>query len=333
MNRALAAVLLVASTSAALAQDAASRAEALNEQGKTLFSEKQDYAGAAAKFREAATVLPDSRYFYNLCAALERLRRYEEALNACDEVFAHEHRPELAQKTGAKAAAIRQAMRAAPPPTTPPPAPGKDPPPPAPAPPPLLEVEDPGAPGYRWMLGGDLGLAVNTSVGLREYGRTGLALQLHAGVLLSQRLRLGLETYFHLTNFPERDDVVVSEPMSIISVGAAGFWHKRLWRDLHVTPLAGLQLSALSVDSREGRQTYGTLGLRLEAALEWRFPGGRHVVRAAPFALRLYLPAGQIAGEETDAAVFGFDSGGATWAFTVGYSYRFEGPPLPFSLE
>src|SRR5687767_3784181 len=83
------------------AEDTA-RAEALNDQGKVLFSEEKDYAGAAEKFRLAISLLPDARYFYNLCAALEKLGRYEDALNACDSVFTHQPRPELAQKTGAK---------------------------------------------------------------------------------------------------------------------------------------------------------------------------------------------------------------------------------------
>ena len=100
------------------------RAEELNERGKTFYSEKHDYPRAAEMFRKAIAVSPDARYYYNLCAALEQLEQWREALDACDAVFRHNPRGELAQKTGLKAADIRERRRLAreaqPPPANPP---------------------------------------------------------------------------------------------------------------------------------------------------------------------------------------------------------------------
>lgn len=333
-RRALVATVLISALSvgaSAQEPDDASRAEALNDQGKALFSEQKNYTGAADKFRLAIALVPDARYFYNLCAALERLERYQEAIDACDGVFAHQPRPELAQKTGAKSAAIRQLLRAqspSPPATQPGTTPPVTPTPDQPATTAEEEVESE-APGYRWTLGADLGLAVNSSVGLREYGRAGLALQIQAGLLISQKLRLGGLGYFALSTFPQRDDVVVSQPLTVTSLGVAAFWHKRLWKQLHLTPLFGLDLTALSVDTAGGVEGYGTLGVRLEAAVEWRFPGGHHVLRAVPFALNHYFPAGQITGDRAPAEDYGFDHGGNTWSILFGYCYRFEGPAIP----
>src|SRR5687768_7667571 len=89
------------------------RAEELNERGKTLFSDKKDYAAAAEMFRRAIAITADARYYYNLCASLERLEKWREALDACDAVFRHGPRGELAQKTGVKAADIRERWRLA----------------------------------------------------------------------------------------------------------------------------------------------------------------------------------------------------------------------------
>src|SRR5215831_17528322 len=85
------------------------RAEALNESGKALYLQSNDYAAAAAKFRAAIAIRPDARYSYNLCAALA----------ACDDVAGQRPRPDLADKAARRAAEIRKVVRsrATPPPS------------------------------------------------------------------------------------------------------------------------------------------------------------------------------------------------------------------------
>src|SRR5262249_10962806 len=95
----------------ALAQN--KKAEALNAEGKDPYTDGKDYEGAAAKLRQAIAIAPDPRYYFNLCSALDRLELYDRALQACDDVFQHKPKPELATKTGKKAAEIRQRMKAA----------------------------------------------------------------------------------------------------------------------------------------------------------------------------------------------------------------------------
>ena len=186
------------------------------------------------------------------------------------------------------------------------------------------------APGYRWALGADLGLVINGSIGRRDYARNGFALRLHGDILVSEATRIGVQAYLHLSAFGQQEDAGFPRALSIVDLGGAAYWHKRLWRDLHFTPLAGLSLSALSVDSLDGVSSFGTLAVRLEAAVEWRFPGGRHVVRFTPIALSLYLPAAvQLAGASADRTDLGLNSSGTTWAITLGYSYRFESAPFP----
>lgn len=354
----LIAVLAACCSATALAQPAPSepdpRAEQLNERGKSLYSDKKDYAGAAARFRQAIAISPDARYYYNLCAALEKLGKYEEALNACDEVFNHDPRPELGEKTGKRAAEIRRVMRTPQPPTTPPsvttPPPGTTTPPPnvttpppvdSSAPPPAeteAEAEatlDPEAPGYRWSLGADIGFVRNGTLADRDFGQSGLAIQAHVGAIVASQLRLGVELYLHLSAFGERTDGGSSRTLTAADLGAAAFWHKRIWRDIHFTPAAGLHVSSLTVDTANGTPSFGTGGIRLEAAAEWRFGGGRHVVRVAPISLNYYFGAGgRLFGADFLPEDFGLDDGGTTWSFTIGYTYRFEKPPFPgWTLE
>src|SRR6266568_3064285 len=82
------------------------RAEALNDAGKALYLDQQDYAAAAARFRAAIAIAPDPRYYYNLCTALQRLGQLDDALAACAEVPRHAAAPELADKAARRAAEI-----------------------------------------------------------------------------------------------------------------------------------------------------------------------------------------------------------------------------------
>ncbi len=58
------------------------RADALNEEGKALLRAKK-YAEASDRFRQAIVMLPDGRYYYNLCMALYHEGKLGEALTAC----------------------------------------------------------------------------------------------------------------------------------------------------------------------------------------------------------------------------------------------------------
>lgn len=82
------------------------RADALNEEGKKLYS-RGEYAAAARKFAEAVTWSREARLYYNLCAALDKLGDYEEALRACAAVYTHEPSAELRRKTDEKVETIR----------------------------------------------------------------------------------------------------------------------------------------------------------------------------------------------------------------------------------
>jgi hypothetical protein len=290
------------------------RAEALNDAGKTLYLEQQDYAGAAAKFRAAIALAPDPRYFYNLCTALERLGQLDDALAACAEVPRHAPSPELADKAARRAAGIQAARPA---PTSPPPAAPSE----APA-------EDADAAGYGWALGADVGFVHDIAVGdTAGLATNGLALRLEGEAILVPRHAIGAEVAVGLAAFPAGN----LGRLSIIDVGAAATWHRPIWDALVFAPAAGLDVTFL----RAGDAGYGTLGLRVDAGFEWVFPGGAHVLSVVPLGLGFYLPAlGQFGGPARDSAFYGLDHGGATWSFTVGYRYRFSSSLFPgLSLE
>src|SRR5262245_27523097 len=231
----------------ALAQN--KKAEALNDEGKELYSDKKDFEGAAAKFRQAIAVSPDPRYYFNLCSALDRLELYDQAIEACDGVFAHKPRPELAQKTSAKAEDIRQKMKQRtaepeakppePPPVTepdrtaePPPIKPRDPalPPPAPANP-YRGVYDSSvqrdSSSYGWALGGGV-------VGMRNnykdsgYKDAGFGLMIFADLPVVRNLHMGIKPYVQFSNFQNQPNEGQGKPLSIFDVGAAWLWHIRL---------------------------------------------------------------------------------------------------------
>jgi hypothetical protein len=102
---ALAATFLAAAP--ASAQPPAEQAERLNDEGKKLFADK-NYEGAYGKFREAATLSPEGRFFFNVCYALNFLERYEEAIQACGEVEAAGADAELIDKTRKALTSLRE---------------------------------------------------------------------------------------------------------------------------------------------------------------------------------------------------------------------------------
>ncbi len=361
MRKGFVTLALVLTAGTALAQN--KKAEALNDEGKDLYSDGKDYEGAAVKFRQAIAIAPDARYYFNLCSALDKLDLYDQALQACDDVFQHKPRPDLATKTGKKAADIRQRMKAAEaePPAEPGTSPSPQPPPYAlPSgtpdkndrkdvkadPPPDAKPSDPAmaasrSPGpvmrqqrtlydrteasveregrYGWALSFQIG-PVRNNYGTDLYKRGGLDLKLGVDLMVVQKLRMGFEPYLHFTNFGPNIGTG-SNALSIFDIGAAWFWHVRLGSsNFYVTPIAGLSISFLNPQGLDS--SYGTVGIRLETTLNWVI-GERHVLSLGP-ALTIYPRPGQVTGTSTDSGVVGLDGTGSTFAFVLGYAYRFD---------
>lgn len=57
----------------------------LNEQGIALMKQSK-HGEATSKFREAVARIPESGYFFNLCASLYQEGKFSEALTACNAV-------------------------------------------------------------------------------------------------------------------------------------------------------------------------------------------------------------------------------------------------------
>lgn len=72
-------------------------AEALNEQGKEKLR-SADVGGALALFQQANATVPDARYQYNVCLALEALERWNDAVTACKQARAMTQDSRLAGK-------------------------------------------------------------------------------------------------------------------------------------------------------------------------------------------------------------------------------------------
>ena len=76
------------------------QAEALNDEGKELFK-NGNYDAAIEKFRAAIAASPaDPRFYFNLCAALEKVNQFDNALEACDSVYEHSPDERLRAKLG-----------------------------------------------------------------------------------------------------------------------------------------------------------------------------------------------------------------------------------------
>jgi hypothetical protein len=87
------------------------KAEALNDDGKRKFREA-DVAGSAELFRQAIALVPDPRYYFNLCFAYETLKQWDAAIGACNDVLARNPTAELAEKTRTRIQTIRDKQSA-----------------------------------------------------------------------------------------------------------------------------------------------------------------------------------------------------------------------------
>jgi tetratricopeptide (TPR) repeat protein len=342
-------LFVLGSPTPAAAQSAAERAAQLNEEGKKLWQEKSDLAGAVEKFRQATVLSPEGRYYFNLCYALHQLGQYREALTACRAVEPNGADADVLKKT---AVVIEDLEKRVPPeeqdtgeggtgegtgtgegdtgtgegdtgtgegtpPGDPPPGyegqPGGG----EPAPLPGLEQAAPPTDEYSWSLGADLGF-VASSVGRADYYSGAAAtLKLHASFVIVPKLNIGAQGYIGITQIGAGS--MAQYDLSIVDFGGALYKHLRRER-FYLTPLVGVQLTGMQ-PANGLEDVPVTLGLRGELAFSWILgPLRNHVLSVTP-AINLYA-----AAEQPDVAVYGLDQSSATVGVTVGYTLRFMEP-------
>jgi tetratricopeptide (TPR) repeat protein len=284
------------------------QAEALNDQGKTLFSDKKDYAAAADKFQQAIAIQPEARYFYNLCFAFEKEEQYEKAVEACDDVFTHNPPAALGDKAGQKSAEIRSLMKEK----------GQEPPPPPPnvpppssqpvAPPPAAPVED----AYKWAVGGELGLAIRAGLGNANLNGAGLGAHAYADLMLSKRLGAQIMIGAAAISGKGNEDLVIND------YGLGIYGNIKLAHHLYVTPLAGVNLS-FQAPFADGSTAFFAIGARLRAELDILL-NSSDVITIAPEYTE-YFGASKLVG--TDApSIYGLDKAGGIFSISIGYTRR-----------
>jgi hypothetical protein len=363
---ALAAALLVAVASPALGQQSPrQQADELNNQGKQFFAEKR-YEDAYGKFREAATLSPEARFFFNMCYALNFLERYQDAIQACEQVPAADGAdPAIKEKTDRALASLREKLAAqqqaqgggttsdgggtqpagggttgtpvssgggatsgSPPTGSAPPAGGGG------GADPFVATESAGpVDSYKWSVGGDLGFLGNVNAGKDTfgnelYGKSGFNLRLFANFIVNESARLGLQGYLGIGSLPANEPTNPDEALGMFDLGGALFWHRPLAGHLYWTPLVGLSLAVRQ--PQELAQGFISLGSRAEVGFSYVFGGGgEHAFSVTP-GFNIYFPT---SGEqETDygdarsASYYGFDETRALFALNIGYTYRFSTP-------
>ena len=355
---ALPCAVFIAAASPALAQKTpAQEANDLNERGKQLFAEKR-YEEAYNVFRDAATLSPEARFFFNMCYALNFLERYEDAISACEQVEAASGADAaLREKTQRALVSLREklaAQRAAAgdpgggdpgggdpgggepgggepgggDPGGGPGGPAGGGAPPAAGPDPFLQGEAAPPPGsYQWSVGAELGvlagLQSENDLGDLPYAAAGVNLRLFANFILGEAQRFGVQGYLGFGSLAPSDETTEDQPLVLADVGGAAFMHFRLGGPIEITPLAGLHLAVQQ--PQELSQAFIGLGARAEVALAYVFgPQSEHALSVAP-GLSLYFPSGgEIDGFQPED--YGFDKTRGAVTVNVGYSYRFSTP-------
>ncbi len=89
------------------------QAESLNKKGKGLFKERR-YLEAYRAFKQATDISPEGRYYFNLCFSLNYLERFQEAIDACEQVQPNGADDKLIKKTNAVLGALRAKVPAKP---------------------------------------------------------------------------------------------------------------------------------------------------------------------------------------------------------------------------
>jgi hypothetical protein len=294
------------------------QAEALNDEGKDLFSNKKDYPAAADKFQQAIALSPDARYYYNLCAALDKLEQFDKAVEACDEVFKHDPRAELGQKAGKKSADIREEMKAK----------GQTAPPPSPeAPPPsstaatVTKAPEP-ANDYKWAVGGELGFVTNGFAGRAtkynaSYNGFALGAKAYADVLIAPKLGIGVEPYVAGTQLSGdaglnliQEDLGVGLYMHLVKIG----------KSFAITPVVGANVTTMQPFG-DGSTMFLGFGFRAQLRLDILI-SKKDVITVGLPDLTYYLPAAARLAGSDKAADVGLDKGGIAVMFSVGYNRR-----------
>ncbi|HEU5055236.1 MAG TPA: tetratricopeptide repeat protein [Kofleriaceae bacterium] len=319
---------LAVAASPALAQKSPrQQADELNDQGKQYFAEKR-YEDAYGMFRQAATLSPEARFFFNMCYALNFLERYQDAIQACEQVPAAEGADAaLKEKTDRALASLREKLAAQQAATggggstTPPdpnggggggttaggggavtsggPASGGPPPaggaPAAAGEDPFVATEAPPPDdSYQWSVGGDIGFLGNVNAGEDEFGNPlyaegGFNLRLFANFIIHQGTRLGVQGYLGIGALPPNEDYNTdSESLGMFDLGGAFFTHRPLVGHLYWTPLVGLSLAVRQ--PQELTQGFISLGSRAEVGFSYVFgPGGEHAFSVTP-GFNIYFP-------------------------------------------
>lgn len=320
--------VLVASASPALAQKSPrQQADELNTQGKQYFAEKR-YEDAYGMFRQAATLSPEARFFFNMCYALNFLERYQDAIQACEQVPAAEGADAaLKEKTDRALASLREklaaqqaasggptdggggttavdpgagggtttgdggAVTSTGPATRP--ATGGGGGAPAAGDDPFIATEAAPIDSYQWSVGGDFGVLGNVNAGEDAFGNPlyaegGFNLRLFANFIVHQGTRLGVQGYLGFGALPPSDDNFDDEALGMFDLGGALFTHRPLAGHLYWTPLVGLSLAVRQ--PQELSQGFISLGSRAEVGLSYVFgPGGEHAFSVTP-GFNIYFP-------------------------------------------
>jgi hypothetical protein len=349
---AAAALMLCLGVAPAFAQQTpAQRAEQLNNEGKDFFRDK-NYPAAADKFRQAAVLSPEGRFYFNLCYTLDKMGQLRDALMACQAVEPNGASIPLQEKTDELMDAIRGKLGdqgGEPPPgggdggggdpDQPPPGGGDvgdpDGPPPGgggfqggggPPPPggggPVIEEPASAPDNYAWSIGGELGGLTSSSYGRGDnYEKSGLHLKLFLNLLVAPSQRIGLQGYLNITQI---GDGSLGDSLEIIDLGGALFKHFPLGSgDFVFTPYGGVHLGLIRPAGYVGEETAVALGIRVDAQLAWLLGRYKEHQLSASFGINGYSAAGS---GNINTMDWGLDKASVTTTLTLGYTYRFSTP-------
>lgn len=356
---------LAAASQPAFAQ-ANDDAEALNDEGKKLFTE-QRYLEAYKRFKQATELSPQGKYYFNVCFSLNYLERFQEAIAACEQVEPNGADDKLLDKTRAVLEALRAKVGQDQPGSADPDnydPNGADPNDAAPSNPndgypdnsnssssdanvgtgpAQVPGVDPFATtkqatgAYAWSLGATVGPLANFGIGKNDsqdapYDSGGIHVNLFGNFMYLETQKIGLQGYVGYSSLPVSSSVDF-DPLDIVDLGVAAYKHISVTSAVDITPLLGVHVSLLQPEVNLDEALLA-LGVRAQLALDWSFGASKeHVVSLAP-TINFYSPAAD--GNELRASTYGLDASGASVEIGLGYQYRFTTPfgtgPI-FALE
>jgi len=367
----IAPIALVASAVAPAAAQNNPEAERLNDAGKKHFKDRR-YLDAYKNFKQATAMSPEGRYFFNLCFSLNYLERFEEAIEACEQVVPNGADNKLRDKTNAVLKSLRSRVSARPPiappgPNTPPPDPNTPPPDPNTPPDPNLPPPDPNIPppytppngnpvqsgpvqvpgldpfaatsteveSYKWSLGVSLAPVANLGIGSTDDPEEGYGSGGRLNLMANFMFRP--EQQIGIQGYLGFTSLPPSDDagsdVTIFDIGAAVYKHFPVTPSIELTALAGLHVTGLSAEGSDG-EAFLALGARASVSADYAFgPNKEHVLSIAP-ALNLY--SGFSDTGTMDAGDAGLDQASASFEFGFAYQYRFTsafGQTPLFNLE